>query len=626
MKGNASGLLGGADSATTVATARESIPRPTAPFPAQLNVVPAPPPLGEGRDSTDGRISLTVEPVHSVYNVFASPSQQQGVPQLAQLFCSVPISVPVSMPVSLPVSVPASVAVKSSAAGVAFTPLSPVSRVSPLQLDHFQMELHHHPDKSAVAYVISGIRDGFRVGFDPSLVSLKSASSNMRSSLEHPSVIDSYLQNEVSFGRVAGPFPEPPFPSLHISRFGVIPKNNQPGKWRLILDLSSPEGHSVNDGIPKPPFAVQYVSVDAFIDGIMTLGRGTLLMAKFDVASAYRNVAIHPDDCPLLGMQWRGQYFVDLVLPFGLRSAPFIFTAIADLVEWILVHNYHVTFLRHYLDDFLTLGPPSSLVCHNNLQTCVRLCQQLGLPLHPDKLEGPATRLTILGIELDSETLQARLPAKKRDRIVTLLDEWAAKRFCKRCELESLISHLHHACKVAPQGRTFLRRMINLLSAFRREDHPIRLNQEFRRDLTWWRELFQTWDGLCFFCMPTWAPLPDFQVSSDAAGSLGYGAIFKSHWFSGAWSAAQSSLSIAYKELYPIVVAAYLWGPQWVSQRVEFLCDNESVVAVLKSGTSRDNSLMVLLRYLTMLAIRHSFSFTASSVPGRDNPVADALS
>ena len=136
-------------------------------------------------------------------------------------------------------------------------------------------------------------------------------------------MIDSYLQDEVSSGRVAGPFPVPLLPSLHISRFGVIPKNNQPGKWRLILDLSSPEGQSVNDGIPKPRFTVQYVLVDAFIDG-MSLGRGTL-MAKFDVASAHQNVAIHPDDRPLLGMKWRGQYFVDLVLPFGLCSAPFIF-------------------------------------------------------------------------------------------------------------------------------------------------------------------------------------------------------------------------------------------------------------------------------------------------------------
>ena len=74
-------------------------------------------------------------------------------------------------------------------------------------------------------------------------------------------------------------------------------------------------------------------------------------MAKFYVASAYRNVTIHPDDRPLLGMQWRGNYFVDLVLPFGLCSAPFIFTSIADLVEWILVHNYGMDFLLHYLDD-----------------------------------------------------------------------------------------------------------------------------------------------------------------------------------------------------------------------------------------------------------------------------------
>ena len=168
--------------------------------------------------------------------------------------------------------------------------------------------------------------------------------------------------------------------------------------------------------------------------------------------------------------------------------------------------------------------------------------------------------------------------------------------------------------------------MINLLCTFRRDDHPIRLNREFHLDLTWWRELFQSWDGLSFFWMPAWAPLPDFQVSSDAAGSLGYGAIFNGQWFCGAWSASQQPLSIAYKELFPIVVAAYLWGSQWSSRRVEFLCDNESVVAVLSSGTSRDADLMVLLRYLALLAVRHSFSFTASSVRGKANPVADSLS
>lgn len=167
-----------------------------------------------------------------------------------------------------------------------FSPLVPVCLVTPLQWSQVQAELRDYPDQSAAAYVLTGLREGFHIGFDASSVSLQSSSSNMRSALEHPSVVDDYLQVEVSCGRVAGPFATPPVPGLHVSRFGVIPKNNQPGKWRLILDLSSPEGHSVNDGIPKTPFSVQYVTVDAFVAGIMARGRGTL-MAKFDVASAY---------------------------------------------------------------------------------------------------------------------------------------------------------------------------------------------------------------------------------------------------------------------------------------------------------------------------------------------------
>ena len=83
------------------------------------------------------------------------------------------------------------------------------------------------------------------------------------------------------------------------------------------------------------------------------------LMAKFDVEAAYRNIAVHPDDRFLFGMKWRGKYFVDLALPFGLRSAPFIFNSVTDMVEWILLHRHHLSDLLHYLDDFITAGPPN---------------------------------------------------------------------------------------------------------------------------------------------------------------------------------------------------------------------------------------------------------------------------
>ena len=128
---------------------------------------------------------------------------------------------------------------------------------------------------------------------------------------------------------MACPFSQPPLPVLHVSRFGVIPKRHQPGKWRLILDLSSPAGHNVNDEIVGEDCSLQYMKVDDIIAGIMRLGRGSL-MAKFDVQNAYRIVPVHTEDRQLLGMKWRGAFYVDMVLPFGVRSAPYIFTCIVD--------------------------------------------------------------------------------------------------------------------------------------------------------------------------------------------------------------------------------------------------------------------------------------------------------
>ena len=118
--------------------------------------------------------------------------------------------------------------------------------------------------------------------------------------------------------------------------------------------------------------------------------------------------------------------------------------------------------------------------------------------------------------------------------------------------------------------------------------------------------------------------MPDLQISSDAAGSIGYGAILGQEWFVGVWSSAQMPLSIAYKELFPVALAASLWGHQWSAKRVEFCSDNTAVVEVLRSGTSRDSNMMVLLRHLSMLAAR--LAFTARHVAGSSNVVADALS
>ena len=102
--------------------------------------------------------------------------------------------------------------------------LSPVSAVTPLQADQFAWELRCQPDRQKVNVVVDGIRHRFQLGFSPSQ-KFKSAKYNKPSAAQHPSVLDQYLANEVSLGRVPGPFSVPPYPNLHVSIFGVIPSS-----------------------------------------------------------------------------------------------------------------------------------------------------------------------------------------------------------------------------------------------------------------------------------------------------------------------------------------------------------------------------------------------------------------
>ena len=85
-------------------------------------------------------------------------------------------------------------------------------------------------------------------------------------------------------------------------------------------------------------------------------------------------------------------------------------------------------------------------------------------------------------------------------------------------------------------------------------------------------------------------------------------------------------LTIAYKEIFPIVLTASLWGHQWSAKPVKFCSDNTGVVEVLRSDTSRDANFMVLLSHLSLLAARHSSVFTARHVDRKSNAIADAIS
>ena len=190
-----------------------------------------------------------------------------------------------------------------------------------------------------------------------------------------------------------------------ISPLGVVPKK-LPGEFRVIHNLSYPEGESVNDYIPQEFSTVQYATTQNSISFIKEAD-SVVFMAKVDIEAAFRIIPISPQVSPLLGFKWRGSYYMDAVLPMGCSSSCSIFEAFSTALEWIAMNKLGITKVVHIIDDFLFLAP-SHAKCLHDMKAFMRLCEQLGVPLAPDKTVGPTTALQFLGITLDTVSMEAR--------------------------------------------------------------------------------------------------------------------------------------------------------------------------------------------------------------------------
>ncbi len=122
---------------------------------------------------------------------------------------------------------------------------------------NYEKQFESHPDREFADYVINGVKNGFRIGHDQE--KRKSATTNLLSAMVHQEVVAKYLEGEIQVARLVGPFRQGSLPQVHCSPFGVIPKKGQ-DCWRLI-DLSSPRGSSINDGIKEDLASIVYVSV-----------------------------------------------------------------------------------------------------------------------------------------------------------------------------------------------------------------------------------------------------------------------------------------------------------------------------------------------------------------------------
>ena len=493
---------------------------------------------------------------------------------------------------------------------------------TPLRAEAWERALADHPNPEWTQALLRGMRQGFRIGLRGTL-HCRSSAANAPSALQQSTQVTTFINEQVARGFMMGPLEGPQGGAgIVTSPLAAIPKKAS-GRWRIIVNLSHPQNASVNDNLRRELTHVAYSSVEDAALLVHQLGRDTL-MAKIDIQDAYRIIPIHPEDRRFLGIQWQGQTYVDKQLPFGLASAPAIFSAVAEALEWVLRRRgvHHVV---HYLDDFLLLGSPGSSECQQALDTTIATCQELGVPLAPEKICGPSTSLSFLGVILHAASMSVQLPADKLNTLQALLALFLrSKTIQDQRSLQSLVGHLVHATKVLPLGKAFLSQLFMIQNTLV-PGQIRRLNQEARADLAWWHAQCAQWSGVSvsqFLLLRQ----PAHHLYTDASGSWGAGALAYPNWLQIQWREELLVSSIAFKELLPIVLAAAVWGDRWAGAYILCHSDNMAAVAQVNSLHARNGPTAHLLQCLAFFQAQADCRIRAVHIPGHLNINADDLS
>ena len=405
-----------------------------------------------------------------------------------------------------------------------------------------------------------------------------------------------------------------------VSSLGAVVKDN--GKVRLIHDCSRPEGHSVNSYATTSHF--KYQTVDDVVQMLPKNG----FMAKIDLSSAYRSVPIHPYCYELMGLSWvfegdsKPTFIVDTRFAFGLAKAPQYFQRIGNaIVRYMRKNGYKVVC---YLDDYLIVDENENH-CREGYEFLLKVLQMLGFEINFKKVQAPVQKIVFLGIEIDSVNQCLSLPESKLSELRLELVKWQVKNKATKHELQSLIGKLNWAAKVIKGGRTFLRRLIDLMCTLKKKHHHIRLNSNAKADIQWWANYIGIFNGTASFIDK---PVPSGSFSTDACLNGGGGAYY-ADWFYSHWETdfpAIAKLHINLKETFSVFLASLRWAESWRNKHIVVYSDNAATVFMLNKGSSRNSIAMVWLRQLFWLSAVFNFQLTARHIKGKDNVISDVIS
>ena len=394
------------------------------------------------------------------------------------------------------------------------------------------------------------------------------------------------------------------------SRVFLVPKKN--GKMRLVIDLSL-----LNQWLACPTFKMDHAQVvrDALSPGMWA--------TSIDLSDAYLHIPVHEAFWPYLVFQVGNRRFQFLVLPFGLNTAPRVFSDVMKVIKrWARLLGM---LLFQYLDDWLQLNLCRSSLAHQTSQL-IHKCEELGLLVNLEKSEiVPLQEIVFLGDLLDFHS-GFIFPTRDRfESIQTKIDKVTRSESASLRALQSLMGSITATEKIVPFGRFHARALQALIVHHVSRSVPqatqLTLSLQVLQDLLWWSDTDHVFRGLS---MST--AIPDLQVQTDAS-TTGWGVSFQGAVLSGHWSPEDAKLHINVLEMKAVLLACQRLTYHFRSKCVLFLIDNQTVVSYLKNqGGTRSLQLMSVTRQVLELAERELILIKAQHIQGQLNAVADLAS
>ena len=214
-----------------------------------------------------------------------------------------------------------------------------------------------------------------------------------------------------------------------------------------------------------------------------------------------------------------------MFLPFSLHTAPRIFNLFAEALHWIFqtLEEWNTT---HYLDDFLFVFPPDTIVKPLSLQFD-RILSEFGLSKAAEKDSNGCT-IIHLGFEFDSIKMEVRLPHSKKQWALKAVDSLLSSSSVSISALQETLGFLSHCCQVVPLGCPFLRHLFSMLCHDGSWLRRIRLSRAAKNDLQWWKQFLMIWSAISLI-QPSRI---NHDLATDANGLKGIGGVYKRQIFS----------------------------------------------------------------------------------------------